>query len=183
MNFQLLAAGIDVEPTLRELDTHPNLWDQNRARTSGVTSPHRESSDIVIRYRAIEELREPVDYVSPHLAVFWPAWHALPSLKPIVFRVAALCESTCLGGILITRIPAGRRIYPHTDGGWHAQTMNCKVYVILQANDHCFNRCGDETAVMRAGEAWRFNNLIEHSVENRGDTDRIAMIITMRTED
>jgi hypothetical protein len=35
---------------------------------------------------------------------------------------------------------------------------------------------------MRAGEAWTFRNDIEHSVENGGKTDRIAVILTMHTE-
>lgn len=182
MNLERLYADIDVSGVLRELEAHPELWDQNTARTASRESPHRESSDIVVRFRDPDDLRNPADYVSPHLAIFWPAWRALPSLRPIVFDLMDECEGTLLGGILITRIAAGRRIHPHIDRGWHAETMNCKAYVILQANDGCINRCGEETAIMLPGDAWRFNNLVEHSVENRGDTDRLAVIVTMRTE-
>ena len=35
---------------------------------------------------------------------------------------------------------------------------------------------------MSSGECWTFNNLLTHSVENRGDVDRICLIVSMRVE-
>jgi len=93
-----------------------------------------------------------------------------------------LVHATYLGGILITRIPAGQMIYPHIDVGWHALTMTSKLYCVLAANDECINHCENEEVVMAAGSIWSFRNDVRHWVENNGDTDRIALIVTMRTE-
>jgi aspartyl/asparaginyl beta-hydroxylase (cupin superfamily) len=87
-----------------------------------------------------------------------------------------------LGGVLITRLPPGGMIAPHHDrGGWHAEYLNCKVYVPLWGDD-CLNTCEGEELVMKPGEAWTFDNLKVHSVHNRSTTDRAVLIICMRVE-
>jgi hypothetical protein len=35
---------------------------------------------------------------------------------------------------------------------------------------------------MKPGEAWTFDNLRTHSVENNGDTERVTLIVCARTE-
>lgn len=182
-HFRRLAEGIDPTEVLAQLAAQPELWDRNPERTRLVpNSPHRETSDIWVRFRDPAELHEPADYGEPHFAVFYPAWHALPALRPIVFAIMALVKAVYLGGILITRIPSGKCVYPHVDTGWHPEYLNRKVYVVLQANDSCINWCDDERVIMRAGDAWAFNNLVEHGVINQGDHDRISLIITMRAD-
>ena len=181
-NFHRLAEGIPVDEACGQILAQPHLWDRDPERTVLPNSPHAQSSDIWLRFRAKQELTEPARYAEPHFAVFYPAWHDLPALHPIVFRIMAKVQAVYLGGILITKIPPGKVILPHVDTGWHPEFMNCKAYVILQANDGCFNHCEDETVIMRPGEAWLFNNRVTHSVENRGEQDRIALITTMRVE-
>jgi hypothetical protein len=36
---------------------------------------------------------------------------------------------------------------------------------------------------MHPGEIWEFNNLVTHAVYNRGDTERINLIVTLRSGD
>lgn len=179
-HFQRLQEGIETAAALQQIEAHPALWGEHPERT-GPGSPHAQSQDIWLRFRSLAELTQPSRFAEPHFAEFYPAWHALPALHPIVFNVMRLASAVYLGGILLTRIPPGGRILPHTDAGWHATFLNTKAYAILKANEGCLNHCGGETVVMRPGEAWRFENLTEHSVENLGDADRIALIITMRT--
>lgn len=181
-NFQQLFRGIDPAPALAEIDAQPELWGADTARTAAPNSPHAQSQDIFLRFRAKSELQDPDDYGAPHFAEFWPAWSKLPALHPIVFNLMRQVSAVYLGGILMTRIPAGAAILSHVDRGWHPEFMNRKAYVILRANAACINFCGGEVAVMEPGSAWLFRNDIEHSVENRGQTERIAMIVTMRTE-
>ena len=182
MNFARIASGIDVTQALAELDARPELWGQNRGRLDVPGSPHAASEDIWLRFRPREELTSPAAYGEPHFAAFWPAWYQMPALRPIVFGIMARVQAVYLGGILLTRIPAGASILPHVDRGWHPEWNNIKCYVILRANARCVNRCGDESVVMAPGEAWLFRNDITHSVENHGDTERIALIVTMRVE-
>ncbi len=181
-HFRRIFSGIDVAPAVAQLDAHPELWGAHPERVQAPNSPHAQSQDIWLRFRDPAELHEPADYAAPHFAVFYPAWHALPALHPIAFDVMRAMEAVYLGGCLITKIPAGASILPHVDEGWHPAFNQTKVYAILRANDRCINRCLDESLVMRAGEAWQFRNDVEHSVENRGTTERIALILTMRTE-
>lgn len=181
-HFVKIRSGIDVAPLLAQIEAHPELWDQRRERTS-PESPHHGVSDLWVRYRAPVELKEPKDFAEPHFAVFYPAWSVLSAIKPIVFDLMARVEAVHLGGILITKIPAGGQVKPHHDrGGWHAEFFTTKVYVGLKSNPQCINRCENEEIVIGAGDAVIFNNLLTHSVENNGPTDRITAIICFRTE-
>lgn len=181
-HFQEIASGIDVAGVLTELEAHQELWNAHPERTADG-SPHYGVPDIWVRYRAKEELTSPKAFREPHYAEFYPAWKLLPSLERIVFALMAKVRAVGLGGILITKIPAGGGVKPHHDrGGWHAEFYNTKVYVGLQSNPKCINYCEDESIVIKAGDAVTFNNLLTHSVENRGDTDRITLILCFRTE-
>ena len=182
-HFSRIADGIDVRSILGQLEAHPELWDQHTARKIAPGTPHSQMSDIWVRWRALEELREPKDYAEPHFGVWYPAWHALPALQPLIYGLMAQVRCVHLGGILITRIPPGGGIDPHHDrGGWHAEYHNCKVYVPLKSNARCVNVCEGEEIVMRVGECWSFNNLLVHSVENGGSEERITVIVSMRCE-
>lgn len=171
----------DVSEAARQLDTQPQLWNRYSERTRGAT--FKQTDDIWVRYRARHELVSREKFAEPHFAEFYPAWDALPALHPIVFDLIRTVRAVYLGGILITRIPPGGVILPHHDRGtWHAEYMDTKVYVPLKANDKCINECGGESRVIRAGEAVIFDNLITHSVENNGDTERVTLIVCMRTK-
>jgi hypothetical protein len=178
--FIRIASGIDVSAVLTQLDGQPGLWAANPQRLSG---PHRETSDIWVRYRDLAELTGPESFREPHFSVWYPAWRALPALRPIVFGLCATVESVHLGGILVTRMPPGATVYPHDDRGtWHSEWHNMKLWMPLRANDVCVNTCEDESVVMKPGEAWTFSNLKTHSVENRGDSERICLIVCCRSE-
>jgi Aspartyl/Asparaginyl beta-hydroxylase len=182
-HFTKIAGGIEVADALRQIDNLPHLWGADAERTDAAGSPHAQSRDIWLRFRPREELTSPERFSEPHFAAFYPAWRAIPALHPIVFDLMRRCRASYLGGIMLTRLPAGAQILPHHDDGWHAAFMNVKVYVILRANDRCFNWCMNDRLVMRPGEAWRFDNHVTHGVDNFGDTERIALISTMRVED
>lgn len=180
-NFARVPGQFDPTEALAQLDANPSLWGRNPERIAVEGSPHAQSQDIWVRFRDPSVLHEPADYGAPHWAVWYPAWHVLTALHPVVFALASDVRATYIGGILITRIPAGAAILPHIDRGWHPDTMDTKAYLVLRANEDCINRCGDEAVIMRPGEAWVFRNDITHSVENHGETERIAVIVTMRT--
>lgn len=175
-------ADYDVAPLVRELDAHGLiLWDSRTGRTKSTT--FHGTSDIWVRFRDPRELVEPRHYAEPHLPVWYPEVHLLPSVKPICFDLMARVEAEMLGGVLITRVPAGGCILSHNDkgGGWHPNFYNTKVYVVLKGNADCVNTCGDETTVIRPGEAVTFDNLIDHAVVNNGETERVTLIVCMRT--
>lgn len=173
-----IADGIDVAPLLAQLDAHPELWNVHRERKTG---PHTAMSDIWVRYFPRDVLTTSEAYRTQHPFVFYPAWDVLTALHPIVGKLAQIEGAHLLGGILITRIPPGCKIGWHHDrGSWHAEHFDRKIYLPLRANDRCVNFVGEEHAVMVPGEAWFFDNLTDHAVENGGDTERITVIVCLR---
>jgi hypothetical protein len=177
-NFQFVA-NIDPLPPLLELHRQPELWNANAARREQPGGPHGQTSDIWIRWRGDVDAQ---DDGQPHDLEFLPAWHRLPSLRPIVFGLMARCQAVQLGAILITKIPAGGQVLPHVDGGWHAHRFETKVYAVLQGNPDCVNQAEDEAVVMQTGSAWAFRNTVIHGVVNNGSDDRISLIACLRCE-
>ncbi len=178
--FKQISSGIDTAPLAAQLGLHPELWGANGARTF-KGSPHEAVEDIWVRFRPKAELTSADAYREPHFAEWWPAANVLPAVKPIINDLMHDCGAVYLGGVLITRLPPGGAILPHDDrGSWHAEYLDCKVYVPIQSDTGCLNFCADECMEMAVGTAWSFDNLVTHSVENRSDRDRINMIVCMR---
>lgn len=184
-NFMKVCDGINVGPLNFALKQKTCLWNTRTLRKDNPASPHLAMSDIWIRYNDDTQARNTGDYTGFH-DMHYPVWYAaadeIPGLKALALGLMTKMGATHLGGILITKIPAGAKIEPHVDSNWHADFYNCKLYVPLQANPECFNRCEDEIVVMKAGECWYFNNQVVHEVQNNGDDDRITLIICMRVE-
>ncbi len=181
-NFCQIAANVDVLPLVLDLYRQPELWDQNNVRTAG-DGPFKGTNDIWARFRDPAELVSRESFAEPFTPVFYPAWNALPHLRPIVFGLMARCEAVQLGAVLITRVPAGQQVAPHHDRGrWHAEFFGLKVYIPLATNSRVISTCEDESVVMEIGSAWSFPNTVMHSTVNNGETDRITAIICMRVE-
>ena len=180
--FVQIAANVELLPLALDLYRQPELWNQHTARTAGVGS-FTDTDDIWVRFREPAELTSPASYAEPFVPVFYPAWHALPHLRPIVFGLMARVEAVQLGGILITRVPAGKQVAPHDDRGrWHPEHFRTKAYIPIATNMLCYSVCDGEQIVMKVGEAWLFDNLRTHSTVNEGETDRITLIVSMRCE-
>lgn len=182
-HFELIQGGFDVSQAALELDLQSDLWNERKDRTIVPNSPHRETTDIWCRYCAPEEMSDPFDFHRPFVSTWYPAWKRLPALWPIYHKVAMVVAAEECGGVLITRIPAGRMVYAHNDrGSWHAEHYTTKVWMPIKANAGCVNYCVDESVVMRPGDAWSYSNLEMHAVENGGDTERVCLIMCFRCE-
>jgi hypothetical protein len=181
-NFALVATGIDVLPLVLDLHRQPELWNAHTARTGGAGA-FEGTDDIWVRFRDPAELTGREAFAEPFVPVMYPAWAALPHLRPLVFSLMARLEAVQLGGILITRVGPGRAVKKHNDRGrWHPEFFTTKAYIPLASNDKCVSTCADEAVVMGVGECWIFDNLKEHSTVNEGETDRITLIVSMRVE-
>lgn len=179
-NFTFLGT-VDPVPLMLELQRQPELWNQNDKRQTYANTPHGEVDDIWVRWCATQDLDDGTARSSDEI-VFLRPWYFLPALRPIVFPLMAKVAAVQLGAILITRIPAGGRVLPHTDEGWHARRFNTKVYVALQSNPDCINVVEDESINMKPGECWVFRNTVRHEVVNAGPDDRVSVICCLRCE-
>lgn len=182
-NFLQIASGIDVLPLALALQMQPELWNEHNERKDFAGSSHKGTSDIWVRYNDPSNLAQGYEqYTSEHDSVWHPAYQKLPQLRPIVFGLMARCEATRLGGVLITKIPPGGHVLPHSDSGWHPEYYDLKVYVPILSNPQAVNRVEEETVIMAPGDAWYFNNLKEHEVINNGPSERITLIVCMSTK-
>ena len=179
--FVKLASGVDTSAVLLDLMRTPELWDQNTTRTTFEGTPFAACSDIWVRFRPASDLTSSEAHKTEYRCVNWPAWHALPSLRPLVRAIKQQVDPIEVGSILITRLPPSARMLPHSDcGSWAAEWYNTKVHAVLAGS--AVAMCDGEEAMFRQGDLYSFDNLLMHSVSNRGTEDRIALIVSMRCE-
>lgn len=184
-HFLQIASGVDVAPLIAAIDAQPELWDSHRERKESDGSPHARMSDIWIRYNDKARYKDRESFNAEHVPVWYPAWHALPELRPIIFGLMAAVDGEMLGGVLITRIPPGGGIAPHVDQGWHVEYYD-KFYVSLRSDPGaefwCDHGCIAEALNPKVGDIWRFDNRKNHWVENNSSTDRVTLIVCIRTD-
>jgi hypothetical protein len=182
-NILPLIRGLDVTPLLLELKNNPQLWNTNTYRTSNPNSPHREVDDIWIRYNRMEVLENTPELLhAEHDSVWYPAIERLPSLRKLALDLMHHVKGERLGGILITRIPPWKQVYPHDDrGSWHAAYYDKYAVQLESAPGQSFEF--EEGGFAAApGDVYWFNNQVKHWVTNNSDFDRITAIICIRTD-
>jgi len=185
-HMKLILEGVKVDTLLEQLAAHPELWDRNNMRTTMFeNSPHREVHDIWLRYRDFSEFDpdNPQDFASEHDSCWYPAIEDLPEARKIIEEIVTVCGIDQLGGVLITKIPAWASVYPHNDKGfWHSEFYKDKFLLLLKsAPGQSFN-FKDESHEGKAGDLSIFTNLVEHSVTNDSDVERISLIIAARKD-
>lgn len=174
-NLLHLASGLSAKPLELALRRNPQLWNQHSARTTHVKSPHCQVDDIWVRYAATL-----LEGQGEHESVWYPSLAALPSVRDLAFQVMAMVQGERLGGILITRVPAGHSVLPHIDHGWHAQHYDKFAVQIASHPQQCF-RYAEGQHVSAPGDLYWFNNQVEHSVINDSPVERITLILCIRT--
>jgi len=181
--FLKIAEGINVAPLLAQLEQHPELWGEFGWRKSIPGGPHSEMTDIWVRYNDIRPFQASGDFSrfnDEHESVWYPAYHKLSALKAIIFDLMRLVEGERLGGILITRIPPGAGIAPHRDASWHVEHYD-KFYVQLKNPPGAVFWTEDEVNRPLPGDIYRFDNRVLHWVKNEGKSERMTLIVCIRT--
>lgn len=182
-NFNLISFNLDVLPLLNAVGRNEHLWNQNTLRTTHELTPHKEVSDIWLRFNDLvpyQESGEAAKILDEHESINYPALADLPQARPLIFGLMARVEGERLGRVLITRVAPGGKIAPHVDGGSHAAYYD-RYHIVLQGLPGSIFRCGTETVQMQTGECWWFQNALEHEVVNNSADDRIHMIVDIRT--
>ncbi len=179
--------ALDVTDAVAQLYDGGDYWNRHKLRTEQYV--HSVVDDIWLRFHEWQDDLSLEEFNQPHESVWYPVADELPALKNIVLTVwrntieSLPSRKVEFGGVLVTRVPPGKKIEPHDDcGSWHAEYYNHKVAVqILGDKDQafCFDgyRCVAET-----GELYAFDNQQVHWIENNSEMDRITMIICMRID-
>jgi hypothetical protein len=89
------------------------------------------------------------------------------------------CTSQFGGNGKFIKIPPGGWIKRHSDNG--GRPVGTRVFhTVIMTNEECFNiSYADETQKihMTVGTVWEFDTLPEHESFNRGETDRIHLVM------
>jgi len=119
----------------------------------------------------------------PALAMFEEA------LRPILMKTAAHYEESEIGKQLLAdnklgyfiraslvRLTAGCDITAHRDMNY-SLTHSHRIHLAIISNDEVWFTVGNESINMRAGELYEVNNRRVHSVDNKGEEDRVHLIL------
>lgn len=178
-SFSRICADLDISGVLTELSENESLFGEFNARRDSPGSPHAQMEDIWLRYGDISEMVVSGDYskIADEHDSIW--LQDLPESKKICLEIMAKVGGERLGGVLITRLPPGGEITPHTDSGWHAEYYD-KYYVPIKNEKGSVFGFIDGVIDPVIGEAWKFDNSVPHWVTNNSNSERIAMIICIR---
>ena len=89
----------------------------------------------------------------------------------------------------LMKLKAGAVIKEHRDfayfGGqrWSFERGRIRVHIPIITGANVFWMLSGKRIDMKAGEAWYVNVCMPHSVENRGDTDRIHLVLELEVND
>jgi len=174
MSIKLLDRSWPVSEIYWNLQQHPEFWDEHTSRTSHPSSPHYGLSDIWARFGPPSAAETGV----PHESVWYPSAEVL-GIKPLVGLLMNCVDGKELGGVLITKIPPGKEVRPHTDPGWHARYYEKYAVQITSApgQKFCFE---DAELESRPGDVYWFDNQYLHWVVNPTPYERITMIVCIR---
>ena len=175
-----VASGLDVAEAVKQIQAHPHIWNTHRERMEQYGSPHNGASDIWVRYRDWAEYTgDWAAFHEPHESVWYPVAATIPAVWTLSRKVQRMLGMKSLGGVLVTKVPPGGEIKPHTDGGWHAAHY-LKYAVQLQGNkDQAF--CFEDSELRpEPGDLYTFDNSKTHWVKNDSDADRMTLIICVR---
>ena len=174
--IKTLDRKVPVQLLLRQLALAQQIWNYHSDRTKRSHSPHHDASDIWVRYNESGRIS-----ALPHESAWYPHSAHIPAVREIVAHVMQLVRGERLGGVLITKIPAGGCVLPHIDEGWHANYYT-KYAVQLQSHPDqafCFEDGQHKTV---AGDVYQFDNSQLHWVTNNSPIDRITLIICIKPE-
>ena len=191
-DFTLVGVNFNVLPYMAQLNAHPELWEQSRdfrkvPRYNGELSPHRESHDIWVRHQNYEALGEydteegRESIMKSAISEWYPESLKLPAAVDMAEAVCRHLSAIQLGGSYVIRIPAGKKVYPHSDWSWHSTYYN-KYRVILKTQPGVvfgWERSGN--LIPLTGDLWNFENDTNHWVYNDSDEDMLIATFSVRT--
>jgi hypothetical protein len=170
----LVPHKFDVGPLHWAIRENPHLWNEHTQRTESPESPHHGLDDIWLRFGAPEEGR----LQGSHESHWYPAADVLP-VKDICDKIMKDYDGRVLGGVLLTRIRAGKECRPHIDNGWHAREYEKFAVQIESAPGQKFHFEESELE-SRPGDLYTFDNAYLHWVRNPTEYDRITLIVCIK---
>ena len=107
-----------------------------------------------------------------------PLYDHCPSIQEVL-----TCFDCPIGSVRFLKLAAGAKIDEHVDGGLCYEVGEARIHIPVQTNPEVDFRLNGQRVVMNEGSCWYINANMRHSVANRGQTDRIHLVIDFRVND
>ena len=188
-NFLQIAQNAAVLPlmlAIQRMDKSHGIWKEDTYLRDYPQGPFGNTESIILRFpdRSVHQTEEAL---KDHLANFdqhenydQPIFKTLSEARVLVYNLMAAVQGERLGRVMINKLNPGGVIFPHADTPVHAEYWD-RFHIVLQSAPGSNFRAGYERVHMKTGDIWWFNNRIEHEVVNNSDTERIHMIVDIRT--
>lgn len=159
----------DIEPLKAQLLAEPDsAWTRSVAKKKG-NWPHKDARHL--------SLANDLDGRHFKATVFPKYFEYRPLIDPLLRTVASrLGAGDKVMRIQFAWLGAGSTIAAHRDTSI-TLLYSHRVHVPIVTNDQVEFTCGDESINMQEGEVWTFDNTLRHAVYNRGDRERVHLII------
>jgi len=183
MNSQFICNGLNVNSLREKLITHPEWFDgidYRKLPKGKMLSPHRECSDIHVRYNDMKNSNRKDFHTAKHVPVWYEIAKEIPEAIGLAMEIMKITCSEMLGSVYIFKLEPGKKVYPHKDNSWNSVYYD-KFCIGIQGGEGGIVRFEDNTCFEpKEGEVYRFENSVTHSVTNFTDKDWICMVVNCR---
>ena len=187
-NFLQIANGLNVTPLMLAIQRRPDLWKEDTYLRDYPQGPFKAVESIMLRFpvKTVHETEEAVKehlnapHYDQHENIDYPAYKILTEARPLIMNLMTFVSGERLGRVMINKIAPGGVIYPHADTPAHAEYYD-RFHIVISSSPGVVFRCGSEKVYMATGDCWWFQNAEEHEVINNSASDRIHMIVDIRT--
>jgi Aspartyl/Asparaginyl beta-hydroxylase len=196
MKYFKFIGNINITAALEEVEKNKSMFAPHTPKPE-QSPPLREGRSIHLRIHdhssksadisAFKGAKEMADKMLE--AVDSPLMPMFPECKKLIeLGMSKVPEGSILGRCYIAKMIPGGTVYPHIDPGKYFD-LHDRYHIVLKTNPGVSFSCGDEsiandveTVRFEAGEFWVFNNKVMHWASNRGDDDRIHIIMDVRND-
>lgn len=169
----LFHGKIDVDPIIKIITDNNLGWDEYTERQNKRGTEHLYTKTIPIIFDK--------SFNFNHLKIIptenYPLF--IDEISKIEEQIKSNTgESGKIMRALLVKLTAGKSIRPHVDTVGFSLVVCRRIHIPIQTNDLCYFTVGDDKRNLKLGELWEINNDKKmHSVENKGDIDRIHLIV------
>ncbi len=173
--FKLIKTDVDIQPLLDEILIQRDPWGLHTGR-QGKIKVQREAQSIPLRglrKSKIQGKRRDV-----HESRFTSTAKSFPVAISFIERFAKELDGE-LSRAKLVNLPSGNQVYSHIDQGEYYMIRNRYHLILSTGTDGSYLKAGDESARMKLGELWWFDNKASHESFNDSDQDRIHLIFDL----
>lgn len=196
MKYFKFIGNIDVSAAVAEVQANDHMFGPHTPRPE-QSPPLREGRSIHLRIHdkhskteEISDARGAKELADKMLdAVDHENFYRLPECRKLInLAMTMTLPGSKLGRCYVAKMSPGGNVYPHIDPGRYFDVHD-RYHIVLQTNNGVSFSCGNnnipgdvETVRFEANELWVFNNKVMHWASNKGDQDRIHIIMDVRND-